>query len=281
MSQEMSPRKPMKRETLSDRVAADITQHILAGKLEGKTALPTESDLAEQYGVSRSVIRDATRLLSARGLVEVRHGKGVFVTVSQKEPFADAFLLALRRDKATAWDAEEFTLQFMPIASSLATVNATDPEINQIEELIDVFLHLCEESNAHLEEEGVNNTLEAVEQSLNHVYSALFAATHNKVVQHLAGPLQSIRKLRQWDLSQVPQGDMIEKAGNVDLIFFQTLVTCLKGRDPDATQRQLAPFMALPPEAISAMKETPIGESPRIIIQVPFTVRGVQKISNG
>jgi DNA-binding FadR family transcriptional regulator len=280
MSQETFSRKPMKRETLADRVAADITQHILAGELEGKTALPTEPELAEQYGVSRSVIRDATRLLSARGLVDVRHGKGVFVTASQKESFADAFMLALRRDKATAWDAEEFSMRFMPVALSLATVNATAAEIHQIEELINVFLRLCKESNAHPEEEGVNNTLETTEQSLNHVYSALFAATHNKVIQHLAGPLQSIRKLRQMDLSQIPQGDMIEKAGNVDRLFFQTLVTCLKGRDPDATQRQLAPFMALPPEAISAMKETPIGESPRIIIQTPFAVPGIQEESD-
>ena len=65
-----TPKRPLKRETLADRVSADITERILTQELVGGAALPTEPELAESYGVSRSVIRDATRLLAARGLVD-------------------------------------------------------------------------------------------------------------------------------------------------------------------------------------------------------------------
>lgn len=43
------------------------------------------------------MVRDATRILMAQGLVEVKHGLGVFVTPPQNEAFGEALLLALRR----------------------------------------------------------------------------------------------------------------------------------------------------------------------------------------
>jgi DNA-binding FadR family transcriptional regulator len=54
-------------------------------------------ELAEQFGVSRAVVHDTTRILMAQGLVEVKHGLGVFVTPPQNEAFGEALLLARRR----------------------------------------------------------------------------------------------------------------------------------------------------------------------------------------
>jgi len=71
-------------------------------------------ELAEQFGVSRAVMRDATRILMAQGLVEVKHGLGVFVTPSQNEAFGEALLLALRRAGATVWDVEQFEQVILP-----------------------------------------------------------------------------------------------------------------------------------------------------------------------
>jgi DNA-binding GntR family transcriptional regulator len=42
--------------------------------------LPSEPALAEWYGVSRTTVRSAARLLAERGMVEVRQGKGTYVT---------------------------------------------------------------------------------------------------------------------------------------------------------------------------------------------------------
>lgn len=272
MSQETLSRKPMKRETLADRVAADITQHILAGELEGKTALPAEPDLAEQYGVSRSVIRDATRLLSARGLVEVRHGKGVYVTSSQKEPFADAFLLALRRDKATAWDAEEFSLQMFPVAVALATANGTDEEIAGLEALADQFLHALAKSNEATTEAEFEVLNQDAQLAQDQFQLTIYKATHNKVMQQFAEPLRALRKLRQWDLSHV-EGEMDRHLfQQMDRVFLREVLSCLRSGDPSQAYSRLAPFAWLPPEAVATMKTTPIGESPRIVIRSPLPI---------
>lgn len=270
MSHEKSSRRPIKRETLADRVAADITQHILSGDLEGEMALPTEPDLAEQYGVSRSVVRDATRLLSARGLVEVRHGKGVFVTASQRESFADAFMLALRRDKATAWDAEEFTLQMFPVAVSLATANGTDEEVAGLEALADQFLLALAKSNKATTEAEFEILNQDAQWSLDQFQLAIYRATHNKVMQQFAEPLRALRKLRQWDLSHVKDDMDQHTFQKMDRVFLREVLSCLRSGDPTQAYSRLAPFALLPPEAVTAMKETPIGESPRFVIRSPF-----------
>jgi DNA-binding transcriptional MocR family regulator len=78
------------RRTLAEQMADALTEAILAGRPAAGEALPTEPELAAQFGVSRAVVRDATRMLVARGLVEAQHGRGVFVTGSPVAAFGDA-----------------------------------------------------------------------------------------------------------------------------------------------------------------------------------------------
>lgn len=56
-----------------------IKEYILANKLAPGDPLPTENELSEQLGVSRSRIREAVKTLSALDIVEVRHGYGTYV----------------------------------------------------------------------------------------------------------------------------------------------------------------------------------------------------------
>ncbi|HKJ26838.1 MAG TPA: GntR family transcriptional regulator, partial [Anaerolineales bacterium] len=63
--------KPVKKTTLAEQMADTIKELILSGQLEADDVLPTEPELCKQFGVSRAVVRDATRILMALGLVEV------------------------------------------------------------------------------------------------------------------------------------------------------------------------------------------------------------------
>ena len=66
-------------ERLSDRLAASIAAQIEGGSLQPDARLPTEQQLAETYGVSRTVVREAVHQLKSRALVRSRQGSGVFV----------------------------------------------------------------------------------------------------------------------------------------------------------------------------------------------------------
>jgi GntR family transcriptional regulator, transcriptional repressor for pyruvate dehydrogenase complex len=74
-SESRSERKPK----LSERIIAVLREQILNGAFAPGQKLPTEGQMTEIYGVSRTVIREAITSLAADGLVESRQGAGVFV----------------------------------------------------------------------------------------------------------------------------------------------------------------------------------------------------------
>lgn len=61
------------------QIADDLRQRILDGDLQAGDKLPTESDLMDDYGVSRIVVRNATQVLQSEGLVKKQQGAGTFV----------------------------------------------------------------------------------------------------------------------------------------------------------------------------------------------------------
>lgn len=65
--------------TLAQEVVAELTDAIRGGQLKVGGKLPTESEIMNSMGVSRTVVREALSHLQASGLVETRHGIGTFV----------------------------------------------------------------------------------------------------------------------------------------------------------------------------------------------------------
>ena len=69
---------------LSEEIIVQISDALVAGELKPGDRLPPERELAEQFGVSRTVIRDAVKTLAGRGILHVKHGAGIFVTTSEE-----------------------------------------------------------------------------------------------------------------------------------------------------------------------------------------------------
>ncbi|SAK97374.1 FadR/GntR family transcriptional regulator [Caballeronia ptereochthonis] len=94
---------------LSDTVAQQLQQQIEKGSFAKTGKLPTEAVLAQEFGVSRTVIREAISRLKNEGMVEPRQGSGVFIVeragirplridyAQAVEPGAVVQILALRR----------------------------------------------------------------------------------------------------------------------------------------------------------------------------------------
>ncbi|WP_018307320.1 GntR family transcriptional regulator [Desulfitobacterium hafniense] len=61
------------------QLAEDLKEKILAGELKPGDALPSETQLGEQYGISKMTVRNGLRLLAQEGLIESFRGKGSFV----------------------------------------------------------------------------------------------------------------------------------------------------------------------------------------------------------
>ena len=65
---------------VANQVARDIEADIVAGRIAPDTRLPSEPDLALQYGVARMTVRRAVAQLRDKGLVVTVHGRGSFVS---------------------------------------------------------------------------------------------------------------------------------------------------------------------------------------------------------
>ena len=252
----------LKRQTLAEQLADTLKEAILAGRWAAGEALPTEPELAAQFGVSRAVVRDGTRMLAARGLVEAQHGRGVFVTGSPVAAFGDALLLALRRAGATAWDVERFEQMVLPEVQAEAARQATDEEVAEIGRLAEVyhvtFAQVTRDSwgRGHLSSAERAQVMAAFRA----LYRAIFTATHNAVWTLLAEPLLSLRAPRSWEEGDLTAEEFIAHERRL----IDARVAAIIARDPARTRDTARTLMTLPPEAEAAMRATPVGQIPEI-----------------
>jgi len=269
MTQKQRFSKPIKK-TLAEQVAETIKESILAGEWQGGEALPTEPELSEQFGVSRAVVRDATRMLVARGLVEAQHGRGVFVTESQTEAFGEALLLALRRAGATVWDVEHFEQLIYPELFALAAKEATEDEIEAIREALDHYLDVTGAMYKRYWGEKMlpSEEQKLLEASYRDLIRLIFKASHNRVLELLSDPLLRLRSVRNWE----NEGFTPEKLLKQERTYFMMLVDALASGDPDEARNTLQKLMRLPAEAREVMQRTPIGKVPIIPIALPTRI---------
>ncbi|MCF3139640.1 MULTISPECIES: FadR/GntR family transcriptional regulator [Micrococcaceae] len=68
---------------------SDIMELILERELEAGDPLPTESELSVALGVGRNTLRESLKVLQALGVIEIRHGFGMFVAPSNFDALAD------------------------------------------------------------------------------------------------------------------------------------------------------------------------------------------------
>ncbi len=89
--------------------------------------LPNENDLAGELGVSRSTLREAIKILTTNGILEIKRGKGTFVTSNTIINSNNLSDIASGLD-----DLFEMRLMFEPECAYLAAKRATDEEIDTI-----------------------------------------------------------------------------------------------------------------------------------------------------
>ena len=81
---------------LSDKVAEMMLETILSDRLNVGDRLPSERELGDQFGVSRTVVREAVRELVAKGVIEVRSGSGLRVAAVAASAVSESMSLFLR-----------------------------------------------------------------------------------------------------------------------------------------------------------------------------------------
>ena len=128
----------------SEQVAQMIQGKIIKDEIKIGSRLPTERQLAEDLKVSRSVLREALRLLEASGYIEVKKGPkgGIFVSNVFHKPISVLWKNLAENGHITIDHIFDVRMQFEPYVMVEATKNATKEDIQRLRELyVDVDAH--------------------------------------------------------------------------------------------------------------------------------------------
>lgn len=117
---------------MAQQTAEGLYSRIVVEKgLKSGEKLPNEVELARELGVSRATLREAIRTLTAQGVLEVRRGKGTFVSAAVEE-MNDFGFSSLERVRGQLRDLFELRSIFEPRAAALACQRATEEELADI-----------------------------------------------------------------------------------------------------------------------------------------------------
>jgi len=119
----------VKRTNLSSMVFEEMKNRIFSGSYREGSILPTQDILAREFGVSRTVMRDAFHKLSSLGLVESQQGRGSFVRGSNPVTVMSSVMEAFKMDEASVQDLMQARYYIEQIIVRLAAVRVTDEEI--------------------------------------------------------------------------------------------------------------------------------------------------------
>lgn len=124
-----------RKSSLSAAVAQQISDMIIGQRLAVGTKLPSETQMAESYGVSRPTIREAMKALKAQNMVVIRQGDGTYVTDNTRMG-DDPLKLRYVDPKALTEGVFEVRLLLEPQIAMLAAQRITQGELQRMEQIV-------------------------------------------------------------------------------------------------------------------------------------------------
>jgi GntR family transcriptional repressor for pyruvate dehydrogenase complex len=175
---------------LSDKVTDAILEMIAADRLRPGDQLPPERELGEQFGVSRTVIREAVRALRAKGLLEVKSGSGVRIVAVDGRTVGESMRHFVHGSSLDYPKVDEVRRVLEVACAGIAAERATEQDIAAIDETIDLFENECSD----------------LEKSVRHdlaFHRALATSTHNELFLVLHDSMgEMLLEVRRRNLSR-------------------------------------------------------------------------------
>jgi GntR family transcriptional repressor for pyruvate dehydrogenase complex len=156
---------PIQSVKVFEQVAEQIEKRILDGELHSGDRLPTERDLAEQFHVSRTAVREAMKILAQRGLVDMRPGRGTIVIDEAHEAMQESINLAMKLklgEVGGSANLVEVREILETEIAALAAARATEKEIDAMREAVKVMDDNLDDADAFIAAD--NNFHEALAQ---------------------------------------------------------------------------------------------------------------------
>jgi GntR family transcriptional regulator, galactonate operon transcriptional repressor len=202
-------------------IAGELGSRIVRGEIKPGGAFPIEAELGQEFGASRSVIREAVKSLAAKGLLESRTRTGIRVLPPERWNLFDPDVLEWRYTSMPpeAFFTELFEIRRMiePQAAALAAERGSDAELAAIERAYEAM-----ETSKPISDEAIGADLM--------FHQSVLAAAHNALLLQMAS-LIGVGLLVAYRISKEPF--------EVFLPTHRDVMLAIKARQPEAARQAM------------------------------------------
>lgn len=217
------PFEPIQLEPAYRKVATALIERITARTFSSGDRLPSETELAKQFGVNRSTVREALRELQTAGLLTRSRGsKLMMVTRPQADHVAENISRALMLHDVTFLDVWESMSMFEPPIAEAAALRRTDEDLALMRQA----------------QESVNLDKDDTTRCVHHVcefFSVIAAATHNPVLVLAQEPL-----IQLLEPSLCAMIDQVSQARSRIVTAQRRLIDAIQARNVDDARTWMA-----------------------------------------
>lgn len=229
------------RKTISEQVFDHILDEIKSGKLQAGDQLADERSLADELGVSRVPLREAIKSLTQIGILMSRHGEGTFVNPNSSDVMTNAMNLYVAMEDSLIIEFVEVRRLMEKEAARLASINATEEEINQL-------VDLCTSRDKIADIEKDTNVLQAKLDDLDQqIHMAIAKATHNSVFFNFLDSMHNAIHLHQKEAANKP--DMLKKTNTAH----RKVIQAISAREPEEAAKYMEQHIIDVEDALMAL----------------------------
>lgn len=171
--------------SLAGALSVELVERIVKGQYPPGTALPPEPALCDSFSVSRTVVREAVKMLQEKGLVQVRQGSGTTVTPPATWNMLDEVVLNLSVAESDGLDVlDDLVVTRRLLESDMANVAAQlagDDVVAELAALVDVMDALVDDPVAYADQDrAFHDTI--MRTSGNRIARSVVTALESQVV---------------------------------------------------------------------------------------------------
>ncbi len=208
-------------------IVEEIGQRIVQGRYKASDVLPTEDQLCEELSVSRGVLREATKLLTQKGLIQTRPRVGTQVLPRDCWNLFDPDILLWRlqvEDKTTFLKTVTEVRRIIESeAARLAASRASQAETETIKALLDQMVNILSDDNGYVYEKYLSIDIA--------FHTSILKACHNDLLSQIGSTMrEAVHQAREHDVNDIE----IQKES---LPFHVAIVDGIARQDPDAAYK--------------------------------------------
>lgn len=199
-----------------EKVTHYIKQRLFSRDLLPGDRIPTEDELCQELGVSRTSVREGLKALAANHLLTIRRGDGTYISSPDEITFTDAFLFKMLLSNTTMEELLTFREHIEMAVLETAMVHITPEEMDALRENVDQFEDCIRQSPENAEK------LHQLDIAFHQI---LGKATRNRLIQEIYGVTLDLLSpsIRQNYVSGQAQGPDAESTQKNHRLICQAL----------------------------------------------------------